>query len=157
MWRMRVFLYSDVVTSRFKIHASSLCWIRSIPLVIIILLTLAEATYHHFQTPYYHMIDQQDYASFIWVEQNLPESYDKAILDPWKATAFMALARRDVYSRIHHAPQETDIKAYDFLHNGCKDTAFLTANNISIVYSRDEVDNDSLIRLADYIYILPKD
>ena len=157
LWRMRRFSVPDTLTTRFKTYTSSWNWLRSVLLVIVIGLTLVEATSHHLQTPFYHMIDEQDYAAFVWVEQNLPEIYDKAILDPWKATAFMALARRDVYTRIHHAPQEADDKAYNFLHDGCRDTSFLTENNISIVYSREEVDNDSLIRLKDDIYILSKD
>jgi hypothetical protein len=140
-----------------KYKIPSLHRMRPVLLAVIVSLILVEAVTSHAKAPFYHMIDEQDYDAFVWIGRNLPASYDKAILDPWKATAFMALARRDVYSRIQHAPQEADAKAGDFLHGGSSDTTFLREKGISIVYSWEEVDNDSLVQLKDYIYVLPKD
>lgn len=150
LWRSRQLSWH----SRFKVFSRH--GLRYALVAIVIGLTLAEAVTYHTRAQFYHMIDEQDYASFVWIEQNLPGSYHKAILDPWKATAFIALARREVYTKIQHAPQEADSRAYDFLHDGCRDTGFLKENGISIVYSRESIDNDSLILLKDNIYVLPE-
>jgi hypothetical protein len=148
LWRLRR-------QSRFNgWQESSRHWPRYALLTVVIGLTLAEAVTGHARAQFYHMIDGQDYASFVWIEQNLPEGYEKAVLDPWKATAFIALARREAYTKIQHAPGEADLAAQRFLQDGCRDTDFLRQNGISIVYSRDIVANDSLVRLREYIYVL---
>ncbi len=104
--------------------------------------------------PYYHMIDGQDYEAFTWVRDNVNENYEKAILDPWKATAFTAITQKTIYTRIHEYPKPSDIKAYEFLRGGCTDTAFLRENEISIVYSRLSCDNPDLVRVRENIYLL---
>ena len=43
---------------------------------------------------YYHMIEDEDYQAFIWIKENVSENHEKAILDPWKATAFTAITGR---------------------------------------------------------------
>ena len=105
-------------------------------------------------TPYYHMIDKADYEAFIWIKDNVPESYDRAVLDPWKATAFTAVSEKDVYTRIHEAPTAKDEEAYTFLDNGCTDTEFLKENGISIVYSREECRNPDLVEVRENVYLL---
>ena len=86
--------------------------------------------------PYYHMIDKKDYRAFVWIRDNIGEDYNKAILDPWKATAFTAITGKQVYTRIHGAPGAKDDKAYAFLKGGCIDTTFLSKNGISVIYTR---------------------
>jgi hypothetical protein len=39
------------------------------------------------------------------------EEYDKAVLDPWKATPFAAITGKTVYTRIHAFPTATDEEA----------------------------------------------
>ncbi len=103
--------------------------------------------------PYYHMIDDEDYQAFIWIEENINESYDKAILDPWKALAFTAVTERSVYTRIIAFPTPTDEEAYKFLSGGCRDTAFLSENGISIVYSREPCSNPDLKEVRENVYL----
>jgi hypothetical protein len=116
-------------------------------------------------TPYYHMIDSEDYQAFIWIRDNVGKEYDKAILDPWKATAFTAITGRAVYTRIHAYPTTQDNEAYDFLAGGSSNTAFLRENGISIVYTRvyasgsnqqveHESHNADLVPVARNIYLL---
>ena len=45
--------------------------------------------------------------------------------------------------------------ARDFLNAGSGDTAFLRENDISIVYSREKVENTNLVRLYENVYVLP--
>lgn len=110
-------------------------------------------------TPYYHMIDKTDYEAFVWIKNNVDADHQKAILDPWKATAFTAITEKYVYTRIHTSPQPIDSQAYEFLKGGSNDTSFLLENGISIVYTRiDDVvftpDNPDLVEIRDNVYLL---
>ena len=108
------------------------------------------------ETPYYHMIDEEDYRAFVWVRENVDKDYAKAILDPWKATAFSAITGKSIYTRIHAYPEPKDKEAREFLVGGCSDTAFLRKNNISIVYTRRECQNPDLTEVRQNIYLLKK-
>lgn len=104
--------------------------------------------------PYYHMIDDEDYATFVWIKENLGEQYDRAVLDPWKGTPFTAVTGKYVYTRIHAFPMDKDQKARSFLEEGCTDTAFLRKNSISIVYTRQECSNPDLVEVHRWVYLL---
>jgi len=122
--------------------------------LVLIVLALAIGIPDRQDTPYYHMIDSEDYQAFVWIRDNVSENYEKAILDPWKATAFTAITQKNVYTRIHAYPEPTDIKAYEFLEGGCTDTAFLTENGISIVYSRSSCNNPDLEEVRKNVYLV---
>jgi hypothetical protein len=109
-----------------------------------------------YDIPYYRMIDQTDYEAFMWIRDNIGGDYDKAILDPWKASAFTAISGKKIYSRIGEYPTTSDMEARDFLENGCIDTEFLRANGISIVYTQGDCLNPDLTRVREYIYLLSK-
>ncbi|MFC1906237.1 hypothetical protein ACFLV9_00105 [Chloroflexota bacterium] len=110
-------------------------------------------------TPYYHMIDKTDYETFIWINNNIDAGYQKAILDPWKATAFTAITKKYVYARIHTSPQPIDIQTNDFIAGGCGDTSFLLENGVSVVYTRiKDIEfiptNPDLLKIRDNVYLL---
>lgn len=108
----------------------------------------------HQQTYYYHIIDNTDYKAFIWIKDNLGNEYDKAILDPWQGAPFTAVTGKKVYAWISERPGKDDRDAYAFLSSGCKDTAFLKKNGISIVYTRETCNNPDLVEVEQYIYLL---
>ncbi len=122
--------------------------------LIFIGLTLAISIPSRLDTPYYYMIDKQDYEAFVWIRENVDSSYPKAILDPWKATAFAAIAEKYVHTKIHSYPKPSDQKAYDFLRSGCSDTDFLRENGVSIVYTQEECYNPDLVEVRENIYLL---
>jgi len=126
------------------------------PIVCLVLIgfTLAQAIPYHQQISYYHMINEQDYEAFIWIKDNVGENYEKAILDPWKGTAFTAVTQKHIYTKIHAYPKPSDEEAYEFLRGGCIDTTFLRENGISIVYSQWGVRNPDLVELRKNVYIL---
>lgn len=107
-------------------------------------------------TLYYHMIDDADYQTFVWIKENVGDSYRKAILDPWKATPFAVITGKYVFTRIHVGPDETTQRADDFLASGCTDTKFLKDNGISIVCTDKECRNPDLTRVRDNVYLLKK-
>ncbi len=128
--------------------------IGNILCLAIIAVTLVMSIPQRLDTPYYRMIDDLDYNAFVWIKENVDDSHNKAILDPWKATAFAAIAEKHVYTRIHTAPTDTDKEAYRFLQDGCTDTTFLRENGISIVYARRECQNPDLVEVNPNIYLL---
>jgi hypothetical protein len=120
--------------------------------LIVITLVISIPVRQH--TLYYHMIDTEDYEAFVWIKDNIGENYEKAILDPWKATAFTAITEKQAYTRLHTVHRPKDKEAYAFLKNGSSDTAFLRENGISVIYTRYGVDNPDLVELAKNIYLL---
>lgn len=127
--------------------------------------TLAISIPEHLDTPYYHMIDREDYQAFVWIKDNINEDYDKAILDPWKATAFAAITGKHIYTRIQFSPTAKDNETYAFLKGGSSNTTFLRENGISIIYTvvynttqaRNigySSDNPDLVEVAKNIYLL---
>ena len=124
--------------------------------LVLIGVTLAVGIPDRQDTSYYHMIDEGDYEAFVWIEENVDKDYKKAILDPWKATAFSAITGRNIYTRIHAFPKPSDEEAYKFLDGGCSDTAFLRAKGISIIYTRGECRNPDLTEVRENVYLLKK-
>jgi hypothetical protein len=120
--------------------------------IIILTLCINIPNLHHI--PYYHMIDDQDYEAFVWIKDNLSKGYEKAILDPWKATAFTAITEKRVYARIHTNPTPIDLKVYDFLYGGSNNTTFLRENGISIVYDEVKCSNPDLVEVRKNVYLL---
>ncbi|MBI4181096.1 MAG: hypothetical protein HY528_04120 [Chloroflexi bacterium] len=133
----------------------------------IIAITLVIAIPHRLATPYYQMIDSEDYQAFVWIRNNVSQDYEKAILDPWKATAFTAITGKQVFTRIHTAHGPQDLIAYDFLRGGSTNTTMLNENEISIIYTRlydgaqnrnfeFNSNNPNLVMVAKNIYLLKK-
>ncbi|MFC2072338.1 hypothetical protein ACFLUU_06495 [Chloroflexota bacterium] len=115
--------------------------------------------------PYYHMIDDEDYRAFVWIAENVDERYEKAILDPWKGTAFVAITGKYVHTRIAERASASDAEAYKFLKGGSSNTTFLWENGISIIYTHVyegeqagvidyRNDNPDLVEVAKNIYLL---
>jgi hypothetical protein len=126
--------------------------------------------------PYYHMIDDSDYKAFKWIREYMREdngpteiaaeesrepgsdgierSPEKAIVPPWKGTAFTAISEKRVFTRIHSVPQSADTLAADFLKNGAANTDFLLENGISIVYSIEPVTNTDLMEVRTGVYLV---
>ncbi len=122
--------------------------------LVLIGVTLAIYIPNRQDIPYYYMIDGQDYEAFAWIREHVNEDYEKAILDPWKATAFTAITQKKIYTRIHAYPKLSDTKAYEFLNGGSTDTAFLRENDISIVYTLQGSKNPDLKEVRKFVYVL---
>jgi hypothetical protein len=123
---------------------------------ILVAVILVIAIPARLNTPYYPMIDDADYQTFVWIKENIDNSFQKAILDPWKATPFAVITGKYVFTRIHVGPDATSLKADEFLASGCADTKFLKDNGISIVCTDKECRNPALIKVWDNVYLLKK-
>jgi hypothetical protein len=144
---------------RFLRYSGAFLWL------VVIGATLFTVVPNREAIPFYHMIDRTDYEAFVWIKNNVPAADQKAMLDPWKGTAFTAVTGKYVYTKIHVTAYNGDLAVYEILKNGCKDTDFLRKNGISIVYTRVDdfntgetfdytVSNPDLIELRKDIYIL---
>ena len=122
--------------------------------LVFVIITLVTCIPARIDTPYYHVIDDQDYDTFVWIHENIGDEYARAILDPWKATAFIAITGKGIWTRIHSHPRESDERVYQFLEEECADTAFLLEKGITIVYTRGEVNNPDLVKVSEYVYLL---
>ena len=107
--------------------------------LVLIGLTLVLSIPSRQNTYYYHMIDEEDYQSFVWIRDNTSDNYETAILDPWKATAFTAITQKKVFSRIHAYPTAKDETARNFLEHGCDNISIMKDNGVSIVYNPFQV------------------
>lgn len=121
---------------------------------LVIFFVLVSSFFSRYQIPYYHMIDNEDYHSFVWIKENISDKYRKAILDPWKATAFNAISGKYIYTQVAEQMSRSDYIAYDFLNGGCINTTLLKKNNISIVYTNENCNNPDLVEVAENIYLL---
>mgnify|MGYP000247523340 CR=1 FL=1 len=143
--------------SRFyewRLLAWSKNYLKVTLLLVCLVLVLATTIPDRLDETYYHMITERDYEAFVWVRENIGKDHEKAILDPWKATAFTAITGKKVYGRIQRYPGERAKRASAFLEEGCKDTEFLRENGITIVYSLFDCDNPDLVEVRPRVYIL---
>lgn len=152
LWKIRSIRLPERLKPAFlsRNMGSFICLILLIPTIFFSLRT-------HLDTIYYHTIQEHDYEAFVWIEENVGDEYDKAIVDPWKATAFTAVSGKQVYSYIISGISDRDLRAYQFFEEQCHDTAFLRENDISLVYTRLTCDNPDLVQVREDIYLLPKE
>ncbi len=126
----------------------------ALAVLALVMVTLAIVIPMRVSTPYYHMIDSEDYAAFTWIRNNLDVRYDRALLDPWKSMPFVAVAGKTVFSITGEEPDWNGKAVYAFLEGGATDTALLTGSGISVVYTRDRCDNPDLVEVRKYVYVL---
>ncbi len=103
---------------------------------------------------YYHKIDDDDYEAFVWIEKNLGDQYEKAILDHFQAVALAVITGKDVYSDMGSTKDSRASQTYHFLNSGCTDTEFLKKNGISIVYTWQQCNNPDLNEVRENVYVL---
>jgi hypothetical protein len=120
-------------------------------LSVVVILALAMPA--RFNVPYYHMIDDEDYRSFVWIRDNIGPEYETALVDPWNATAFTAVTGKKVPRRIWEKEEPIDDAIYDYLNGGCQDIAFLRDIRASFVYNRLQCTNPDLVEIRDSVFL----
>lgn len=122
--------------------------------LIIVVITLSTVIPVRQNSYYYHLIDETDFQAFVWIRDNVDDSYQKAIMDPLKAVPFTAITGKYTHAQVFGTPTPNSGEAKIYLREGCKDTAFLKENGISVVYTLAECNNPDLIEVRDNVYIL---
>ncbi len=113
---------------------------------------------------YYHVIDDRDYEAFVWIRDNVNDSYERGIVEPgidsgssksWRGIAFTPISGKYVYNWFHPGSPPVHWKeTKGFFGDKCNDTQFLVKNEISIIYTNINVKNDDLILVRENIYLL---
>lgn len=132
--------------------------VMSMALMLAILIPIGIASaYAHRQEPYYQMIGDREFVDFTWVRDNLDDRYNLALLDPWLALTYPPIANRVIYTHAAFIPSteraERTEQAIEFFEQGGIDNTWLDTNDISIIYSREDLDNRGLEKVHDNIYI----
>jgi len=117
----------------------------------------------HMDIGYYQLISEENYDDFIWLEENIEDyrdvnhSYDRAVVNPYEASAFAAITGISVVSSSMHPLYRLDKKdiILSFLKNDCIDTDLLNRYKASIVYKNifGKCRNNNLTQIRDNIYI----
>jgi len=125
---------------------------------VLIIATLYFSIQRDITTPYYHIINNQQYQNFLWIKNNLNNSAE-VIIDPWLAKAFGPVTGMKVYSVIPFGPnpQYNEIinNTYAFFAANCTDTQFLLENNISVAYS-SKCNSQNLTMVNTNTYVLKR-
>ncbi len=111
----------------------------------------------HFQAEYYHIVTDREYEDFIWIRDNLNESYGKAILDPWLAIGFRGITGKSVQYSLPQGPSpdyETRMREVEtFFAENCQDSSFLARKNIAIIYTDGVCSNPGFTLVHDRVYV----
>lgn len=130
----------------------------------IVLLLIGTEVPVHFNTPFYHMIDEKEYDTFSWIHDNIKSFEDKnqtsirSAVDPFKASPFCAVSGLYVVSS-SMSPlygYGNAKKVTSFLSNCCIDEGFLKNFTISVVYTTSCCNNENLTEVYPNVYIYPK-
>ena len=137
----------DKYKPNFAVYSGSLLCALSVAVILTI------AIPSRLSVPYYHMIDDEDYRAFVWIRDNIGPDYERALVDPWKATAFTAVTGKNITHRIQSRKEKLDDLIYNFLNSGCKETSFLIDNRTALVISNLDCANHDMIEICSSIFI----
>ena len=169
IWKNAKNIFSSI--KKIKISKYSVP-LTSLIVALIVLLTVVPSISAHLDKDkysyilcYYHVIDDRDYDAFIWIRDNVNDSYKRGIVeqgsDPsspksWRGIAFTPITGKYVYNWFHPGgPPPYFDKTKEFFNKNCNDTQFLIDNEISIVYSNRPVNNPDLIQTEmENVYLL---
>lgn len=123
---------------------------------LIILLIAVPA---HLSTPYYQMITEQDYDTFTWIADNIQDyrdtthTYQKAAVDPFKASPFSAITGLYILSSSMNPVYRYDLAPAmeTFLQDKCTNTSFLDKYKLSVIYG--DADNTNLTKIYENVYL----
>jgi hypothetical protein len=129
-----------------------------VTVVIILLFTAVPA---HIEIPYYTMINETEYTSFTWINNNIHlyrdanHSYERAAVDPYKASPFTAVTGIHTISTSMSPLYGYELAGVmeQFLNEKCVNTNFLNTYRLSVVYG--ECNNTNLTMIHEKVYIYP--
>ena len=130
-----------------------------VPVVACLLLVTATVP-AHFDISYYQLIDEDDYETFIWIEENIDNfrdenhSYDRGAVNPFFASPFSAVTRLYMVSSIMHPIHGYSLhtEMEKFLNEKCVDTSFMDQHKISVIYTTS-CNNANLTMIHPNVYI----
>ena len=103
--------------------------------------------------------EEKDYETFIWIRDNIDgyrdeyHTYDRAAVDPFKASPFSAITRLYIATSSMHPMISYDLytKMEQFLNKNCTNISFLEQNQLSIIYG--PCNNTNLMEIYENVYL----
>ena len=115
----------------------------------------------HMNIPYYQMISEEEYETFVWIDNNIESynnqtiNYDTAAVDPFKASPFCAVSNLYIVSSsmspLYGYSRSEEVLS--FLSNCCQDESFLTEFDVSVVYTTSCCNNSNFTMIHPNVYI----
>jgi len=129
--------------------------------VVVCIILLVTVVPVHLGIQYYQMINEDDYATFTWMNDHLDEYrnethlYDRAAVNPFYASPFSAVTGLYIVSSSMNPiyGYELHTQVEKFLTEKCVDTAFLDEHKISVVYGN--CNNSNLTMIYPNVYLYP--
>ena len=147
------------VKNTFKRYRQVSKNLRFIPPVVVCTLLLITAVSAHIEIPYYQMIDENDYETFIWIRNHIEDyrsenhSFDIGAVHPFKASPFSAITGIHIISSSMHPiygiSLENQMKK--FLNEKCDNTSFLEQHRLSIIYGH--CNNEYLKEIHENVFL----
>jgi hypothetical protein len=157
--RLVIKVKEKMFPKKYKIISKNVGLITTIVIVFLLAITAVPS---HLNIPYYQMIDENEYKTFTWINDNIDSYrdenhlYNKAAVDPFKASPLSAVTGLYIVSSSMHPiygyDLHTDVEI--FLNNNCIDTGFLDEHGISVIYS-NICNNDNLTLIYPNVYLYP--
>lgn len=115
----------------------------------------------HLKIHYYKLINEDDYEVFDWIASNINayrdenNSYDKAAVDPFKASPFSTITGIYTLSSSMHPTYGYNLHndMEQFLYQNCTNISFLEKHQLSVIYG--QCDNDYLNIIYKNVYLYP--
>lgn len=149
-WVRKLKLPADFL---YKHESTPMKNVTNIGWVLLVVVVIFIAIPTRLNASFYHMIDDEDYRGFVWINNHVTADYSSAIIDPWKATAFTAITGKQVLHRIWFNQDPIDDRIYSYLKSGCQDSAFLRDNRVSFVYNPSQCNNSDLIEVRNGVFV----
>jgi len=124
--------------------------------LVLMVISAFQGIQNRLEEAYYHIINNEVYTDLIWIRENLDDSYQRAVVAPEMAIAFVPLTGKSIYAS-SAANQYTPARmteVWEFFAGGASNTEWLIEKRIDIVYTRGLVNNPDLEKVAEHIYIL---
>lgn len=92
-----------------------------------------EGLRYHIGQPYYHVLDDDDWAAYVWVAGNVGPDYEVFLAHPWKAPILAALTGMEPYTYLSPGSPPFRGEVYDAYVAGQLGSVGLVQRDISLV------------------------
>jgi hypothetical protein len=130
----------------------------ALPILVCIFLFVT-AVPAHVSIPYYQMINEEEYETFIWLRDNIEvfrdeyHPYDRAAVNPFMASPFSAITGLHIVTSsmqpIISYDKHTEMKK--FLNQDCTNINYLEQNQISVIYG--QCNNPNFTGIYENVYL----
>lgn len=111
----------------------------------------------HMRQPYYHIMEQPTWESFVWVDENVGPAYERYLSEPWAAPFLAEMSGKDPHAvLLPGAPprEDADWRAYLDKRAGLE---MYVMNDITLVVGPHNPDPDHFDEVGPDVYAMDED